>query len=532
MRTRYPRTPHLPWSPGATSDDVRLEDQVFEGHEVVVTEKLDGENTTLTTDGSHARSPDSAHHPSRTRMKALHARIAASIPEDVRICGENLAARHSLAYTDLLGWFYAFSVWQGDEALDWDATVAFARARGLPTPRVLYRGPWDAKRIRALRVDRDRQEGYVVRTVAGFRHEDFARHVAKWVRPHHVQTDVHWMNAPVVWNGLGPQACLWTVLSGGPVDPGALGALVGGDGVPYDPGGLGEARLEAVLAGLLAHAPVAERLPELAGILGLPRALAVVRLVTLAPRLQLQVPDETREGGLVSLARSVDLTVLHGLAAHLAPDDEQVRWSRLLAEEAGLLPRGALQDWVDRLGALLPDGAHRDHCVGEALWARSAGRLRSPEEALAWLHPQLQRQPHVLTVLVGPSGSGKSTLARTLPGARIELDAHRDGFQPKQEAALVHHCAAELRQALAQGPAIWDATGLLPSQRAVPLQVGRELGATTVIHSVLTRRSVAEQRNRSRRKPVPDEVIARQWQRLRWPLAHEAHRLEFTLADV
>ncbi|MGC5412734.1 RNA ligase family protein, partial [Streptomyces sp. DT225] len=61
MRTHYPRTPHLPWSPGATSDDVRMTDlAALAGTEVVVTEKLDGENTTLYADGLHARSLDSA----------------------------------------------------------------------------------------------------------------------------------------------------------------------------------------------------------------------------------------------------------------------------------------------------------------------------------------------------------------------------------------------------------------------------------------------------------------------------------------
>lgn len=57
MRTHYPRTAHLPWSPGATSDDVRIADlSGLTGREVVVTEKLDGENTTLYADGLHARS--------------------------------------------------------------------------------------------------------------------------------------------------------------------------------------------------------------------------------------------------------------------------------------------------------------------------------------------------------------------------------------------------------------------------------------------------------------------------------------------
>lgn len=81
MRTHYPRTPHLPWSPGAASDDVRLADLAgLTGCEVVVTEKLDGENTTLYADGLHARSLDSAHHPSRGRVKALQGRIGPRVP--------------------------------------------------------------------------------------------------------------------------------------------------------------------------------------------------------------------------------------------------------------------------------------------------------------------------------------------------------------------------------------------------------------------------------------------------------------------
>ena len=41
---KYPSTPHLPWSPGTTESDVFVTPSVFEGKEVVVTEKMDGEN--------------------------------------------------------------------------------------------------------------------------------------------------------------------------------------------------------------------------------------------------------------------------------------------------------------------------------------------------------------------------------------------------------------------------------------------------------------------------------------------------------
>ena len=56
--------------------------------------------------------------------------------------------------------------------------------------------------MRALPVDPLTTEGYVVRTVAGFAHEEFADHVAKYVRAGHVQTDEHWMHRAVVPNGL------------------------------------------------------------------------------------------------------------------------------------------------------------------------------------------------------------------------------------------------------------------------------------------------------------------------------------------
>lgn len=111
MRTHYPRTPHLPWSPGASGDDVRTGDlSGLRGLEVVVTEKLDGENTTLYQDGLHARSLDSAHHPSRTWVKALQGRIGPSIPAGWRICGENLYARHSIPYRELVDIHPRFAV--------------------------------------------------------------------------------------------------------------------------------------------------------------------------------------------------------------------------------------------------------------------------------------------------------------------------------------------------------------------------------------------------------------------------------------
>jgi hypothetical protein len=176
---------------------------MFEGQDVVVTEKLDGENTSMYSDHIHARSMDSRHHPSRTWVKALHGSIAHQIPIKWRLCGENLYARHSIAYDELKSYFYLFSIWnEHNHCLSWKDTKEWAALLGLELPPVLYEGTWDEAIIRAITLDLSKQEGYVVRTIVGFAYQDFAKHVAKWVRKEHVQTDQHWMHKEVIPNGL------------------------------------------------------------------------------------------------------------------------------------------------------------------------------------------------------------------------------------------------------------------------------------------------------------------------------------------
>lgn len=118
---------HFPFSPGLQNDDrvIQTLDGLM-GHDVVVTEKMDGENATLYRDHYHARSLDSKHHPSRDWIKSFHGSIAHMIPEGWRICGENMYARHSIAYDDLSSYFYGFSVWnENNVALGWDETLMF-----------------------------------------------------------------------------------------------------------------------------------------------------------------------------------------------------------------------------------------------------------------------------------------------------------------------------------------------------------------------------------------------------------------------
>lgn len=206
QRFKYPRTPHLPWSRSYTIDDIRrFSCDHFVGREVVVTEKMDGENTTLYPDHIHARSMDSGHHVSRDWVKALHGQIAHLIPEGWRLCGENMYARHSVFYKNLTSYFYLFSVWdENNRCLSWDETLEWAELLGLETPRVFYRGPWEQKWFDKFRVDTETCEGYVVRRTCAFSYRDFSHHMAKWVRHNHVRTGKHWMRGPVVPNQLRP----------------------------------------------------------------------------------------------------------------------------------------------------------------------------------------------------------------------------------------------------------------------------------------------------------------------------------------
>lgn len=206
-RFKYPRTPHLPWSQGVSDDDVRcIDTNMFQGKQVVVTEKMDGENTSLYCDYYHARSIDSRHHPSRDWIKRFHAEIAQDIPAGWRICGENLYARHSIAYDTLRSYFYGFSIWnEHNECLSWADSQVWFDMLGIEMPALLYQGKWDEPRIRSLLLNTEHVEGYVVRLADAFAYSAFAHSVAKWVRADHVQTEQHWMKRIVVANQLQQQ---------------------------------------------------------------------------------------------------------------------------------------------------------------------------------------------------------------------------------------------------------------------------------------------------------------------------------------
>lgn len=204
--TKYPRTLHLDWSPGATNDDkVMLDLGGFEGRHCVITEKRDGENTTMYKDYYHARSLDSNNHPSRNYVKGIWGSVKHNIPDGYRVCGENLYAKHSIGYDELESYFECFSIWDDwNRCLAWNSTCEWAELIGVKMVPVLWSGIFDMSVLRDFHksLDLEKQEGFVIRRAEQFDFKDFGKYVAKWVRKGHVQTSEHWVTQEIIPNKL------------------------------------------------------------------------------------------------------------------------------------------------------------------------------------------------------------------------------------------------------------------------------------------------------------------------------------------
>lgn len=207
-RYKYSRTYHLDWSLSLMNDDRRLPSlDPFIGQRVVVTEKMDGENTSMYSDFIHARSIDSCRqqHESRDMVKRLHGNIKHMIPEGWRICGENMYAKHSIYYDDLESYFLGFAVYdENNVSLPWDDAVYTMQSLGITPVKVLYDGIFDEQLLRNMAKEQDptKVEGYVCRVADAIPYSTWFLNVAKYVRAKHVQTDVHWMAAEIIPNKL------------------------------------------------------------------------------------------------------------------------------------------------------------------------------------------------------------------------------------------------------------------------------------------------------------------------------------------
>jgi hypothetical protein len=201
--SKYPRTSHLFFSPGSTNDD-RIADSAESliGIDIVITEKLDGENTGMTKGGVYARSHGAYTTSNWSReVRQIQQRISSDLSEDVFLFGENMEGIHSIEYSNLESYFYIFGVRDNNIWISWDEVEEYAYLLDLPTVPVLFKGIVNSeKELQKLTESLVNQnsklggliEGVVVRNAEMFHNDDFSSNVMKWVRSGHVQTSDHW----------------------------------------------------------------------------------------------------------------------------------------------------------------------------------------------------------------------------------------------------------------------------------------------------------------------------------------------------
>ena len=202
MKIKYPRTPHLPGS-NMDSDDIACSYENFKDKEVVASLKLDGANTTIGKDYVHGRSLEYKSHESRNHMKELQAKIGWQL-DDLRICGENMYAVHTLKYNNLESYFYVISIWKGETCLSWKETVEICYLLDLIHVPVIYEGVFDLLAIENnFKPFSKEHEGYVIRLKDEFSYNDFSKSVAKYrVSSFDNSKSVNFFNKKVIKNQL------------------------------------------------------------------------------------------------------------------------------------------------------------------------------------------------------------------------------------------------------------------------------------------------------------------------------------------
>lgn len=204
--TKYPRTFHLPFSLGRGKDDKVLDTcEDFLNRAIVITEKLDGGNCTISGNGVFARSiSETATHSSFDIVKNKTVSLQLYLDrENKKLICENMYARHSIKYNKLKSYYYTICLIdiEKERVCGWRST---AENENLPIiVPVLFEGSIQSEReleklIQQLMSEGSKAggrsiEGVVVRNYYGFQLSDFKNNVAKFVRKNHVQENSeHW----------------------------------------------------------------------------------------------------------------------------------------------------------------------------------------------------------------------------------------------------------------------------------------------------------------------------------------------------
>jgi hypothetical protein len=212
---KYPRTFHLTFSEGCTSDDKMLDsNDYFLGEEVIISSKLDGSNFCMTNKECFARSHNGPpKHKSFDWAKSFHNQVKHLIPDDLVVYAEYVFAKHSIHYSNLPHYLFIFNILDiaSDKWLSWNNVEMWSEKFSIPTVPVLFKGvidnDYDLKKIcisfmKEKEFQTDVREGIVIRVAKQFDNKEFDFSIGKIVRANHVQTDEHWKNQEIIRNKL------------------------------------------------------------------------------------------------------------------------------------------------------------------------------------------------------------------------------------------------------------------------------------------------------------------------------------------
>lgn len=235
---KYNRSLHAKISLGTTSDDRFMPDGYLDYFtnldQLILTEKLDGQNNCFSKNGVFARSHAApTTHPWDKPLIERWQLIKNDL-NDLEIFGENMYGIHSIEYAKLESFFYVFAVREGEVWLSWEEVNWYANILDFPVvPEIpvtvalsdFYNSDKDENDALAFWLEENLgmsweesvetdgllggfdpdtkqpcSEGFVIRNANSFKTNEGPIPVAinefnnlfKLVRPRHVKTDVHW----------------------------------------------------------------------------------------------------------------------------------------------------------------------------------------------------------------------------------------------------------------------------------------------------------------------------------------------------
>lgn len=189
---KYPRTLHIDYNSGLTNDDRIQKDLTFLANPIIITEKLDGHNTSLKKTGVYGRSHGNVcKQPYNKNLWVIWDRINSYL-DGIDIFGENLYAKHTIEYNCLTNHFFVIGIKRDNLWLSWDEVKFICELLELTTVPVLDEGIYAFNKIKTF-IDKESnknstignvtKEGFVFRNADEFDYNDFNLNVIKWVNP-------------------------------------------------------------------------------------------------------------------------------------------------------------------------------------------------------------------------------------------------------------------------------------------------------------------------------------------------------------